>query len=194
MKVQQIKQSIALRGLEDWGTAGLPGKAEARVSGVQKIIPGSEAVDTGIFECTAGIYRRSIKQAEVMHFLSGRGDLRRTAKIRSSSRAGTPYFSRLTRKAYGKSKRRCARSTSYFNDRRTSDLRYARALGLDRRTFWPHKALRDHAFLLGSTGRFAQLQVPLLDSEWHYASKTIIKGATANCPTGCFSICRFAIT
>ena len=73
MKVQQIKQSIGLQGLEDWGTAGLPGTPEIRVSGVQKVIRGSEGVDTGIFECTPGTYRRSVKQAEVMHFLSCRG-------------------------------------------------------------------------------------------------------------------------
>ncbi|GAB3626808.1 hypothetical protein PTE30175_03857 [Pandoraea terrae] len=72
MKVQQIKRSVALQGLEDWGTAGLPGTPAAKVTGVQKIIPGSEAIDTGVFECTPGTYRRSVKQAEVMHFLAGR--------------------------------------------------------------------------------------------------------------------------
>ncbi|WP_028206445.1 cupin domain-containing protein [Paraburkholderia nodosa] len=73
MKVQQIKQGIALQGLEDWGTAGLPGTPEVRVSGIQKIIPGCEGIDAGIFECTPGTYRRSVEQAEVMHFLGGRG-------------------------------------------------------------------------------------------------------------------------
>jgi uncharacterized cupin superfamily protein len=73
MKVQQIKQSIALAGLEDWGTAGLPGTPEIRVSGAQRVIPGAESIDTGIFECTPGTYRRSVKQAEVMHMLSGSG-------------------------------------------------------------------------------------------------------------------------
>jgi len=73
MKVQQIKHSVSLQNLEDWGTAGLPGTTPAGMSGVQRVIKGSEAVDTGIFECTAGTYRRSVKQAEVMHFLSGHG-------------------------------------------------------------------------------------------------------------------------
>jgi uncharacterized cupin superfamily protein len=73
VKVQQIKQSVGLQGLKDWGTAGLPGTTPIRVSGVQTVIGGSEAIDTGIFECTAGTYRRAIKQAEVMHFLQGRG-------------------------------------------------------------------------------------------------------------------------
>lgn len=73
MKVQQIKQSVTLGSLEDWGTAGLPGTKPIQVSGVQKVIKGSEAIDTGIFECSAGTYRRSVKQAEVMHFLAGHG-------------------------------------------------------------------------------------------------------------------------
>ncbi|MDR5774649.1 cupin domain-containing protein [Caballeronia sp. LP006] len=73
MKVQQIKQSIGLQGLEDWGTAGLPGTPQVRVSGVQRVIPGSENIDTGVFECTPGTYRRSVKEAEVMHFLAGSG-------------------------------------------------------------------------------------------------------------------------
>ncbi|MBB5509235.1 cupin domain-containing protein [Paraburkholderia atlantica] len=54
MKVQQIKQSIALQGPEDWSTAGLARTPEIRVS-------------------EPGIYRRSVRQSEVMHFLSGRG-------------------------------------------------------------------------------------------------------------------------
>ena|SRR5689334_12272963 len=73
MKVQQIRQSSAIQGLEDWGTAGLPGTQEIRLSGMQKVIPGSEAIDTGVFECTPGTYRRAVKQAEVMHFLTGSG-------------------------------------------------------------------------------------------------------------------------
>ena len=39
---------------------------------MQKVIPGNEAIDTGVFECTPGTYRRAVKQAEVMHFLAGR--------------------------------------------------------------------------------------------------------------------------
>ncbi|WP_244818270.1 cupin domain-containing protein [Caballeronia sp. Lep1P3] len=73
MKVQQIKQAVRLGGLEDWGTAGLPGTQPARVSGRQVVIPGSEPVDTGVFECSPGTYRRSVKQAEVMHFIAGAG-------------------------------------------------------------------------------------------------------------------------
>jgi len=40
---------------------------------VQKILPGTESTDTGLFECTSGTYRCSVKEAEVMHILSGSG-------------------------------------------------------------------------------------------------------------------------
>ncbi len=73
MKVQQIKNALTKQGLEDWGTAALPGTPPAIVSGLQYVIPGSEGVDTGLFECSAGTYRRSVKQAEVMHFIAGEG-------------------------------------------------------------------------------------------------------------------------
>lgn len=73
MKVQQIKQAVNATALENWGTACLPGTEPARVTGRQYVIPGSEAVDTGVFECSPGTYRRSVKQAEVMHFIKGSG-------------------------------------------------------------------------------------------------------------------------
>jgi uncharacterized cupin superfamily protein len=73
VKVQQIKKAVQFQPLEDWGTAALPGTEPARVSGRQYVIPGEEAVDTGVFECSPGTYRRSVKQAEVMHFLAGSG-------------------------------------------------------------------------------------------------------------------------
>ncbi|AKM05068.1 MULTISPECIES: cupin domain-containing protein [Burkholderia] len=73
MKVQKISRSVDTALPEDWGTAGLPGTEPARVSGRQVVIPGSEAFDTGVFECTPGTYRRGVKEAEVMHFLAGAG-------------------------------------------------------------------------------------------------------------------------
>jgi uncharacterized cupin superfamily protein len=73
MKVQQLKQSAQLTDLESWGTSGLLGTEPSSLSGRQCVIPGNEAIDTGVFECTPGTYRRSVKQAEVMHFLSGSG-------------------------------------------------------------------------------------------------------------------------
>jgi len=73
MKVQKISRSVDTDLPEDRGTAGLPGTGRARVSGRQVVIPGSEAFDTGVFECTQDTYRRGVKEAEVMHFLAGAG-------------------------------------------------------------------------------------------------------------------------
>lgn len=73
MKIQQLHQAAQAAGLEDWGTAGLPGAEATRLFGRQYMIPGNEAVDTGVFECEPGSWRRSVEQAEVMHFLSGSG-------------------------------------------------------------------------------------------------------------------------
>ncbi|AXF06160.1 cupin domain-containing protein [Paraburkholderia hospita] len=73
MKVQQIKQSVTFGRLEDRGTVDSLGAAPVRISGLRKTIEGCESVNTGIFECTAGSYRRKVKEAEVMHILSGRG-------------------------------------------------------------------------------------------------------------------------
>lgn len=74
MKVQKIEQPAAIEVMESWGSVeGLPGTGSIALSGIQKIIPGKEDIDTGIFECAEGSYRRSVKQAEIMHFLNGNG-------------------------------------------------------------------------------------------------------------------------
>lgn len=74
MKVQKIAQPASIKSLESWGTIeGLPETSVIALSGLQKVIPGKEDIDTGIFQCSAGSYRRSVKQAEIMHFLGGHG-------------------------------------------------------------------------------------------------------------------------
>lgn len=74
MKVQKIAQPAAIATMESWGSVeGLPGTGSIALSGLQKIIPGKEDIDCGIFECGVGSYRRSVKQPEIMHFLSGNG-------------------------------------------------------------------------------------------------------------------------
>ncbi|HTR08979.1 MAG TPA: cupin domain-containing protein [Paraburkholderia sp.] len=92
MKVQQIMQSVAVQGLEDWGTANAAGAQAIRISGVQKVIPGTESVDTGLFECTSGTYRRSVKEAEVMHILSGSGRFTPDGEATVHFRGGDTLF------------------------------------------------------------------------------------------------------
>ncbi|APR35719.1 MULTISPECIES: cupin domain-containing protein [unclassified Paraburkholderia] len=92
MKVQQIKQAIELGGLEDWGTAALPDQEGVRLSGKQYVIAGSEAVDTGVFECSPGTYRRVVQQAEVMHLLSGSGSFTPDGESAIHFRGGDTLF------------------------------------------------------------------------------------------------------
>lgn len=74
MKVQKIEQPAAIESLPSCGSVeGLPGSPTINIFGLEKHIPGKEDIDTGIFECSAGSYRRGVKQAEVMHILSGSG-------------------------------------------------------------------------------------------------------------------------
>ncbi|WP_043228505.1 cupin domain-containing protein [Pseudomonas sp. CF161] len=72
MKVQKLTSPTQMSGLLHWGEVGLPDSPVVSVSGT-KVEIGGESVDTGVFECTPGSYRRSVKEAEVMHFLQGAG-------------------------------------------------------------------------------------------------------------------------
>lgn len=72
MKVQKLGGPSRMLNLAPWGEVGLPGSPVVSLSGT-KIEIGGESVDAGVFECTPGSYRRSVKEAEVMHFLNGAG-------------------------------------------------------------------------------------------------------------------------
>jgi uncharacterized cupin superfamily protein len=72
MKVQKLTNPAQMSGLSHWGEVGLPDTPVVNVSGTKVVIAG-ESIDTGVFECTPGSYRRSVKEAEVMHFLQGAG-------------------------------------------------------------------------------------------------------------------------
>lgn len=93
MKVQKIEQPAAIETMESWGTvAGLPGTGAIPLSGIQIAIPGKEDIDTGIFECGAGSYRRGVKQAEVMHFLSGTGSFTPDGEATLTFKGGDTLF------------------------------------------------------------------------------------------------------
>lgn len=72
MKVQKLSNPAVMSSLEPWGEAGLPDSPTVKLSG-SRVEIGGESVDTGVFECTPGSYRRSVREAEVMHFLQGAG-------------------------------------------------------------------------------------------------------------------------
>jgi uncharacterized cupin superfamily protein len=72
MTIQQISQTASTDELDSWGTVGIPLSAPAcALRGVKRTIPGIEATDTGIWECSPGKFRRQIAAGEVMHILSG---------------------------------------------------------------------------------------------------------------------------
>lgn len=93
MKVQKIEQPAAIQPLSSWGSVeGLPGSGSIALSGLQMVIPGKEDIDTGIFECAAGSYRRSVKQAEIMHFLTGNGSFTPEGEATLTFQPGDTFF------------------------------------------------------------------------------------------------------
>ncbi|KQN51900.1 hypothetical protein ASE93_01705 [Serratia sp. Leaf50] len=93
MKVQKIEQPASIEVLEPWGNVeGLSDAPAVKLSGLQKVIPGKEDIDTGIFECGTGSYRRSVKQAEIMHFLSGSGSFTPDGEETLTFAAGDSFF------------------------------------------------------------------------------------------------------
>lgn len=93
MKVQKLEQPATMENLESWGTVdGLPGSGTIALSGVQKVIPGKEEIDCGIFECGVGSYRRSVKQAEIMHFLGGTGSFTPDGETTLAFKPGDSFF------------------------------------------------------------------------------------------------------
>ncbi|MFG1172575.1 cupin domain-containing protein [Erwiniaceae bacterium CAU 1747] len=93
MKVQKIEQPAAIESLEPCGSVqGLPGSPPIKVFGLEKKIPGKDDIDTGIFECSTGSYRRGVKQAEVMHILSGTGSFTPDGEEPVSFKGGDTLF------------------------------------------------------------------------------------------------------
>lgn len=93
MKVQKLGQPASISSLEPWGTVeGLPGSPEIVIAGLQKVIPGHESIDMGIFECSPGSYRRGVKQAEMMHFLSGTGSFTADGEAPQHFKPGDTLF------------------------------------------------------------------------------------------------------
>jgi uncharacterized cupin superfamily protein len=91
MKVQKLTNPAQMSGLSHWGEVGLPDSPVVNVSGAKMEI-GGESVDTGVFECTPGSYRRSVKEAEVMYFLQGAGSFTPDGGEMLEFGAGDTYF------------------------------------------------------------------------------------------------------
>lgn len=73
MTIQHIKNTALTTELEAWGPVGIPlNEPACQLKGFKKSIPGKEATDTGLWECSPGQFRRQIAAGEVMHVLAGR--------------------------------------------------------------------------------------------------------------------------
>ncbi len=73
MSIQHIKKTTDTFELESWGPVGIPlTNPPCQLRGIKKVIPGKDATDTGIWECSPGRFRRQIAAGEVMHILAGR--------------------------------------------------------------------------------------------------------------------------
>lgn len=73
VKVTSIRNSTSFSDLEDRGTIASLSGPDIAMRGIRQMVEGAESTNTGIFECTAGSYRRIVMQPEVMHILKGRG-------------------------------------------------------------------------------------------------------------------------
>jgi uncharacterized protein len=93
MKVQKIEQSATINTLDSRGTMeGLPGTPIIELAGLKIAIPEKEGINTGIFECTMGTYRRIVQQAEIMHILEGKGTFTPDGESAIDFKAGDSLF------------------------------------------------------------------------------------------------------
>ncbi|MFI9660592.1 hypothetical protein PA6761_05376 [Pseudomonas aeruginosa] len=81
--------------------------AQTRAYAVER----TDQVETGIWECTPGRWRRQIVEQEFCHFLQGRCTFTRTAARPSASRPAMPCCCRRTVLACGMCRKPCARAT-----------------------------------------------------------------------------------
>lgn len=74
VNIQKIDSSHLLptADLDDWSTVGLPlSEPPCQLRGRKIVVPGKEEVNTGIWECKPGQFRREIEAGEMMHILTG---------------------------------------------------------------------------------------------------------------------------
>jgi uncharacterized cupin superfamily protein len=73
MTLMKAAAKLASAELADWGPVGLPeGRPIAHLRGREIAASPDKRVESGIWECSPGIWRRQVKKAEFCHFVSGR--------------------------------------------------------------------------------------------------------------------------
>lgn len=74
MAIENLKGAAAIPSdaLEDWGTVDIPlSQPPCALRGLAKAIVGRDDVQTGVWECSPGRFRRKNPHGEFMYFLSG---------------------------------------------------------------------------------------------------------------------------
>lgn len=74
MKISILRGATGLSDstLEDWGPVGLPiGEPVSHLSGKILEMSADEDVESGVWQCTPGRWRRQVKKAEFCYFLKG---------------------------------------------------------------------------------------------------------------------------
>jgi uncharacterized protein len=75
MKMTLFKAPASTPGadLEDWGPVGLPlGQPVAHLRGRKMAGSADDRIESGVWECSPGIWRRQVTKAEFCHFIAGR--------------------------------------------------------------------------------------------------------------------------
>jgi uncharacterized cupin superfamily protein len=71
-KITHIAQSAGTRDLQDGGVMPTASHGTTPQSSARSLsVPGIDGATTGIWECSAGRWRRASSSAEIMHFLAG---------------------------------------------------------------------------------------------------------------------------
>jgi len=75
MTMTMMKQAakIGSAQLADWGPVGLPqGQPVSHLRGREIAASPDKKVESGVWECSPGVWRRQVKKAEFCHFVAGR--------------------------------------------------------------------------------------------------------------------------
>lgn len=79
--------------LEDWGPVGIPlGQPVAQLRGRKIASSEGDRVESGVWECSPGTWRRQVTKAEFCHFIAGRCSFTHEDGTRIEISAGDSVF------------------------------------------------------------------------------------------------------
>jgi hypothetical protein len=93
MTMMKAPASIPSAELDDWGPVGLPlGQPVAHLRGRPIAASADKKVESGVWECSPGRWRRQVKKAEFCHFVAGHCSFTHEDGTRIEIRAGDCVF------------------------------------------------------------------------------------------------------